>query len=302
MLCERQIAWRKRDAGFEGSRCRVKLVHKTICGVVQCVLMAGMAYTSPTRADDLDLYRYRSKHSANDRLCDHMNTVFNVHFRYPWKRPALSVNAEDLAYGPKGKYAFRLLPGVTHDVRMALVMSYSRLPTSPEFQAVKWREGRHRISGSHFVVDEPMLVATLDINNDGRLDTVFKTSFMRTFDGRNGGGGGDTLVVFSSQQMDISHQVAFGPGWKIKAEQKSPAVITQLPSMPYRLMRPFIFEGITYLAAYAQHWPTHEDPQIEEGMDVLRYRGVSASINPAEPANIVHVDRVCQFQMNVVTK
>ena len=300
--CERKIARRRRDAGIQASRCRAKLVHKTMCGVVQCVLMAGTAYTSPTHADDLDPYRYRYvlENNAHDRVCDHMNTVFNVHFRYPWKRPALGVAPEDLSYGPKGKYAFPLLPGVTHDNRMAALMSYSRLPTSPEFQAINWREGRFRIRRGQTVGYRPMLIAVFDINNDGHLDTVFKTTFMRTFDGSFGGGDGDTLVVFSSQQINLGHAVTFGPGWKIETEQKSPAVITQLPSMRYRLIRPFISEGVTYLAAYAQHWPTNEAPEIEEGMDVLRYRGVTASTNPAEPANIVHVDRVCEFQMSVI--
>ena len=89
-----------------------------LCRCLFAALAIFSAYAKPASADDLDRYRYVLEKSTNDRVCDHIKSVFNVHFRYPWRTPLLGVEPEDSSYGPSGRYAFPLLPGVTHNDRM----------------------------------------------------------------------------------------------------------------------------------------------------------------------------------------
>jgi hypothetical protein len=49
---------------------------------------------------------------------------------------------DDSSLAADGPYAFPRLPGVEHDYKATVAMLASRMPSSPEFDAVQWKEGR----------------------------------------------------------------------------------------------------------------------------------------------------------------
>jgi len=275
--------------------------------LIACVLLFWIGLNAFAFASDLDRYRYVLEKSTNDKVCRHMRNVYNGHFSYPFKRPGLTAlrnDPNDTAYGPNGRYTFPKLPGVTHENRKTLDMSYSRLPSSSEFDAIEWREGRYRFvepSGNDHG-DQPMLVAEFDIDNDGRVDTVIKTSFMLAYDGSSGHGGEDTLRVLERGAIDLTQPVTSEMFYRHQSGKKKPVMI----SGPYwsRLIRPFLFEGIVYLSAYEQIWGGGESRSFGtrldgEYMNVLRYRSGSERLAPGEWSEL-EADLICRVRMIIV--
>src|SRR5262245_3898216 len=113
--------------------------------IISISLFSSVFVIAPVNAGDLDRYQYVLEKGKEQKVCRHMHQVYTKYFASPWKRPPLppaTVATGD--YGPQSPYAFSRLPGIVHDSRMTFEMSYSRLPTSPEFEAIQWREGRFR--------------------------------------------------------------------------------------------------------------------------------------------------------------
>jgi hypothetical protein len=190
--------------------------------------------------------------------------------------PDLSRQKEDPAYGPNGLYAFPKLPGVIHSNRMTVEMSYSRQPTSREFDAVQWREGRYRhIHGGIDNGDGPMLVAEFDIDNDGLKEIVIKAGFMRNYFPSESGkvaGGEDHLFVFEKDAIDLSKPTTSMSFYGGQDGKPKPAWISRSENARYRLIRPFVFEGVAYLSGYEQVWSKAFDPNdLQEYLDVVRY-------------------------------
>ena len=258
-------------------------------------------------ADTSDRYRYVLEESKNDKVCGHMLDVYNKNFATPWKQPMLDLKG--INYGPDSPYSFPKLPGVKHDDRMAFDMSFSRLPTSPEFEGIEWREGRFRhVYAGTDRGDRPMLVAEFDINNDGAKEIVIKQAFMMNYFPSETGkvaGGEDRFFVFESGTVDLNKPITFSEFYDGQSGHKRPALISPSENAPYRLIRPFILNGMTYLSGYQQRWSKNFDPQrVREYIDIVRYRGGSENFGPGkvgqERWGPLKVDRICRFQMHVV--
>jgi hypothetical protein len=253
-------------------------------------------------AGEVDRYRYVLDAGKDRSFCAQMQKIYNNHFAFPWKRPSLSVLKDDPAYGPKGSYAFPKLPGVNHDARMTLDMSYSRLPSSSEFDAVAWKEGRYRLMSDQ---EQPMLIAELDINNDGQNDIVVKPHFMLTLEPAHGSvpGGEDALLVFSKGDIELGRPLVLGLLYQTESG-KRPALIAG--GHTRRVTRPFILGGRAYLSTYEQVWEGGEFRDLgnrfsrleAEYINVLSYRGGSHNLGTAWSP--LDVDTLCRFRMVVV--
>ncbi len=274
---------------------------------VAYALFILIGLTAAALASDLDRYRYVLEQNKDDKVCHHMEKVYNKYIRYPWKRPSLTTLSDDPAYGPNGRYAFPKLPGVTHDNRMTSDMGYSRLPTSPEFEAIKWHDGRYRFA-SRPDHDRPMLVAEFDIDNDGQTDIVIKSQFMLGFEPSHGSapGGEDTLFVFEKSAIDLNHSLTYEMFVKGRVDKKKkPAMIPGAYSR--RLIRPFLLNGVVYLSTYEQVWEGGEFRDLgtrftrleSEYMNVLRYYGGGENLGPGNWSPL-QLDHVCRFRMRVV--
>jgi hypothetical protein len=219
--------------------------------------------------------------------------VFNKSFRYPWRRPALSSHADDPEYGAASRYAFPKLPGVTHDPKAALVMSYSRQPTSAEFEAIDWREGR--IEYGQPAGLGTALVAEFDIDNDGQSELVIKSAFVRTYESDGGRGGWDYIYVLRSLRMQdlpnpMTRDIVRTRG------SSDPELITSSPGFPYRFVRPFRHEGSTFLAAFDR---IESAKGASEHVDILRYLGGGKLVKVGE-RSAIRVERVCRLRMHPV--
>lgn len=209
-----------------------------------------------------------------------MLEVYNTHFKKPWDMPFSPTNE---TYGENSPYAFPKLPGVQHDPKLTYQMRFFRQPTSPEFEAIKWVEGRQEFSVADNIPYRPMLWADFDIDNDGKLETVWASGFYRTWqDSRQKThNGAEYLYVFPQGAVSINPFLS--------SQDKIEFIHGKKPGVPMpRLLsnmadsrnlgiglRPFIFEGVTYLSSYDQQWRHYPEslagPQTET-IEILKYK------------------------------
>lgn len=247
------------------------------------LLLAATVVALPTLAGVYDSYAYKLEKGKQTKVCKHMERVYNENFQRPWDFRDLPTPT------------FPRLPGVEYDKRMALDLRSSAFPTSPEFEAVQWKEGRIvRDPNKRDLV--PMIVAEIDINNDGREDSLVKTSFMQGFSlgHRSVSGGEDSVFILEKNQLDLTKDVSFKTFYG-QIGEKRPALLSYVTlGLFARSIRPFIYDGTAYLSVYEQGI----DPQgklARETMWVLRYH--EGGWNRGGSWEPVKADRVCRFRM-----
>lgn len=81
-------------------------------------------------------------------LCGHMQIVFDQHFKHMWPDPDFT-KPFDVIFSANSEFAFPLLPSTPHDWRLTMAMRYSKVPSSPEFDAIPWHEGHAVFGGGH---------------------------------------------------------------------------------------------------------------------------------------------------------
>lgn len=205
-------------------------------------------------------YRYRLEDGAQNDVCRHMTQIFNKRFKTPWDKGWLRLEPVPKIFGTPYDQVFERMPGVGYDKKFIFAMLLSKYPTSPEFEAIKWRETRVTWDET----DRPALVTQLDIDNDKKLDWIIKYSFMTEMTTRQGlgqnAGGYDSLAIFTSDEFD--------PAIPLNSKQ---VLQGQIPDrLPRHIdndigegletyqMRLFIFKGKTYFSAYQAFWPNLE--------------------------------------------
>jgi hypothetical protein len=249
-------------------------------------------------------YIYQSTINRGDELCMHMEKVFNISFGKLWDRDVLLTN-DDSHYSANGRYAFPKFPGVEHDNRITAEMSYSKFPSSSEFEAVEWKETRVingapvgiRISGS----DRPFsaLVAYFDFDNDGQKDTVMKYGFTGGYNVIRYGGSEESVTVWRAEVKSITVNSSL---WKLQSDVPD----SQKPiAIGGQYVRPFIYKGHAHVAQYEMEFADFESGKIGpykvsgETMSVFDYRYDRARNNLTQaPAwtSTLH----CRYQMKQV--
>jgi len=200
-----------------------------------------------------------------------MRQLFNNRFRQPWRN-----EMDAKLYAEGGDYAFSRLPWVLHDDRMTIDMRFSKKPTSPEFDAIAWEEGRAKAgdSSSAGEVPFPILIAYVDFDNDGRIDTVMKQGFMTHYQYRAGSQnprGPEQLLVWRGVRKEFSSMPSLWSLMNEASESDKPVLISGLH------LRLFLYSGQTYVARYSQDWgdsaATVEPPLFpqSESMSILKY-------------------------------
>lgn len=257
----------------------------------------------PSMAGQSDAYRYVLKSSHNKKLCDHMEEVYNRHFKHPF---AVSTDPADFVEG--GRYALPLLLGVTHDPELAKAMALSISPTSPEFDAVKWREGRVQYPNGN---DQAVMVADVDIDNDGSVDTVVKFFFAQPYL-INNPLSVDALAVYRGvikpELLPFSINALYIRQDGVRTPANIGANFGQVSSssFPYAILRVFSYDGANYLSAYGRRWIRtssalkHRWPDLEY-IDVLQYHGGGDNLGK-EGWSQLKMDTICQFRMTVINK
>jgi hypothetical protein len=237
---------------------------------------------------DGDSYRYLLEDGKQARVCRHMQHVYNEKFRQPW-----SFQEPRTTTPP-----FPRLPGVEYDERKALDLLSSAFPTSAEFDAVQWKEGRI-IRDANRNITTPMLVAEADIDNDGRQDLLVKISFMLSYSPahRSVPGGNDRLFVLDKNQLALDQSATLMSFYGHIGHPRPALIDDKALDLGARAIRPFVYNGITYLSVYEQLADSKD--KMNETMWVLRYFGGGGNLGGGnwEPAR---TDRICRFRMIVV--
>jgi hypothetical protein len=248
------------------------------------VLPLGIGCTAPLLQGPH--YSYETIIDTDAGVCSHMKGVFNKHFSRMWDQPFLNKSDPE-----------------------TWKMALSKVPTSPEFDAIKWQE-RRAIEGeppekAGPLNDKllPILVGYFDIDNDGKPDTVIKIAFTRGYDYMIFGHGGtglhdEYMIVLHDYQLPISSL----PLSYHALDSENSQYLTEQINASYE--RPFIYEGRVYIARYDVATDANgnvlfrsrkDTTPREEKMAVLSYK-LSGKID-------VHrgpewdVTTVCQFKM-----
>lgn len=252
---------------------------------------------------DERIYRYDMDISHDDYVCQHMLEVYNTKFIEPWNQQKF----------PQPNFAdyFPRLPGVDYNYKLQLNTIYSKYPTSPEFEAIKWREGRTWLQGGEWLRGHkpeditlyPMLVAEFDIDNDGVTETVFKNSFMYEFavEGLDNpySADDDHLEIYPEggfvfngipELGEIAHGQPNGPAPRF---------------LEARQLRPFILNGVTYLSKYEPFWsakkldkftPRGHLLPIKEYLYIVKYKGGGQFIKFGKYTK-EEMESVCRLRM-----
>ncbi len=218
-------------------------------GLIVCLIF-GQAQAEGFNEEQA--FRYELEMSRNAAVCQHMLQVYNEKFRQPWKTEPIDLAGK--TYGEHSKYAFPRLPGVEHNDRFTFDMRYSKWPTSPEFEAIEWREGR-RITGGGPVPSSsdgrslPILAAEFDIDNDGHKEQVVKYAFVEMWAYTDY----ERISIFRQARLNFLSPVT---SWQI---QRGGGGVPQPEGISvWRHIRPFMLWGKVYL--HLQHDVSHEVP------------------------------------------
>lgn len=219
-------------------------------------------------------FRYTLNEDRSPSVCKHMLRVFNEKFTRPWNAPMLLSYTNDPDYSVTSKYALPLLPGVKHSTKATFEMRFSAWPTSPEFSAIHWKEGKAVPGGCPAgktcagEAPMPILIAHFDFDNDGSVDTVIKEggSFFQGY--------GDMshvmeyLEVWRGQRLKITGTPSL---WDLAhPRDKALRPITLVGTY----LRPFIYRGVTYVASYQPDFGTerpYPSYPVREDMLIERY-------------------------------
>ena len=271
-----------------------------------CVLI-GTVYAQP------ELYKYRLEESRDKSMCVHMTQVFNQNFKTPWDRGTGFVGTNPIVFGKQYDQLFERLPEVKFDKESTYEMLLSKFPSSPEFDAVRWREGRvcYPEGGNEDICHpRPMLVAEIDIDNDGQREWVVKHAFMFKIPtkfvsdaGDEDYSGEDGLAIFPKDGLDLTKSLTLKQLVYGQKPSRQPLLLDIKVALQ---LRPFVYEGETYLSAYQavfddentlpKKHPSHQLYPDREYMNILRVLkgGKRLEGQIIETAN---TERVCRIRM-----
>ncbi len=263
------------------------------------LLLFCLAYTVPGMAGEFDTYRYKLEENNNDKVCLHMAGVYNKFFKKPF---AMTIDENEYEKGEGNLPA--LLPGAKRDWGSFINMRFSFQPTSPEFDAIKWKVGkliRPTHEGERVVLNFPFIAADMDLNNDGQFVTVIKNEFMSCYISYHSCNPADSWSIFRKGDIDLMQ----GPiEWDVPLKGQNghpPLAVIYGRSSTCNIMRPFIYDGVTYLSCYHRKWlkdlrDYRNGTPNWEYTDVLKYQGVEKLPDGRDP---IKAETVCRFRMVV---
>ncbi len=223
-------------------------------------------------------YRYVLEEDGDPNgVCVHMTQVFNQRFKTPWNKGELESDPAQKIFGTRFDQVFERFPGVEYNMMATWTMLLAKYPTSPEYDAVKWRETRVGPETERDKNVHPALIAQIDIDNDGELDWVIKDTFMNkltTYEGwQQAYGGRDYLNIFPHISFKPTVPIPYDFLNPLKNPSKAPRRLDSNISenLDTSQLRPFIFRGKTYFSAYQVYWPN---------LEASKRAGTSVQIRP----------------------
>lgn len=250
-------------------------------------------------------YRYKLEISKDGKVCHYMEKVYNKYFRTPWYDSTFPVDVWQA--DERARNMFPRLPGVDFDRRVPIETRYARFPSSQEFEAIKWQEGRIKSTHQEIQKDRKIvevvdgaaavLIANFDIDNDGSLDTVIQTSFLTEFAGHSW----DGFLIIPAGKIDFSQLGNMSYGDLLHVDG---ARITDVPNKFWYSLRPFVFDDVVYLSGTRNGWPIPTvalpPPALEHDyMEILKYQGGGEFAIQEDGYNHppLRTETICRFRM-----
>lgn len=240
-------------------------------------MIAAMTAASAGSANDNAAdrtHRYKLTKSNSPALCQHMAVVYREKFKHPWHQESKKWGDGDKYFGKSPGELVTAFDGVVQTSEDSFHLLLNLRPTSAEFDAVPWVEGRIKrgkitwVDPKYYSELQPMLAAKIDVDNDGQDEYFVKDSFLTSMP-RNGNFGWGRAATDSIYIFD---------GWRVQhadfsrfdhlRHQENPALseIFRTDSNT-TFIRPLKYKGRWYFHAYHTKWPevetTHGLPSKE---------------------------------------
>ena len=254
--------------------------------IATLVVLFGLLGAKSTLAQT---YRYRLESGKQVRVCQHMARIYASQFANPW---------EFTLERPPGP-SYPPLPRATGKITSGQLVGVllSRYPASPEFEAINWQVGRYLANAPELKGPQPILLARFDIDNDGKDDVVAKVGFMFSPEpaGQGAPGGNDGLFVFNENEVPWDRPLTPTDLYGHAGSTRPSMISAMTMHMSARSIRPFIYDGQTYLSVYeAENY--FDEKQRKEQMWVMKYKGGGENLGGGHwrPLN---VEKICRFRM-----
>jgi hypothetical protein len=258
------------------------------CALVFVFASLGLSAALTARAD---IYRYKLELGRNVEVCQHMGKVYNSRFTHLW---------EYTLSNPPGP-SFPLLTGTSDNNPSGyqIGLFLSRYPDSPEFNAIDWRVGSYQWNLPDSKKTIPILVARFDIDNDGKPDTVLKTSLMLSVEPAESGapGGNDELFILDENQFPIDRPLRPADLYGHPGSVRPARISFDLLHIAARSIRPFIYKRVTYLSIYDQHEFLDSKGRRDQ-MWIMKYRAGGSNLGGGK-WSALETESVCRFKMIV---
>lgn len=268
-------------------------LYKATLGFLLCCLI----YSTPGIAGEFDTYSYKLEVNNNNKVCTHMADVYRQYF----KKPFVTV-ATEAEFKKKGGKPPEPFPGVKGDWSNYDEFLYSFDPSSPEFDAIKWKLGTEisHTEGDPIQYATPFIAADLDINNDGKIKTVIKDAAMDIYFVPNRVNA-DVLFIYFQGDIDLTKEPIEAGMFFKGLNGHPPFAVIYGPTSTCMLVRPFVYDGVTYLSCYHRKWTKvihdYVNPTpAQEYTDVLKFQGVEKLPDGRAP---IKAETVCRFRMTV---
>lgn len=282
-----QQRWLKERVFCETTGCLKELYAQRIAALKNDV--GGGNYSVHGREQ---IYRYKLEQNQDNQVCSHMLNVYNKNFKEPWNNQKF----------PRVKLEgyFQRMPSVDYNQEIAQKMIYSRFPTSTEFELINWQEGRAFLDTKpEDRTLYPLLVANLDIDNDGSPEIVFKSSFMYWFaiQGLDADdmGDGDRLTIYPAGGFHFNGIVDLGD---IRHGQQNGYKPRDIEA---RQLRPFILNRTVYISRYETVYAENDELSMY-GRPMEQYIYIQKYLSggdKASPGKYIapNMKTICRFQM-----
>lgn len=214
------------------------------------LLLVSLLCVQPACAEKFK-YRYRLVHELDKDVCRHMTKVYNQYFKHPWNEEEKGGDPDTRYFGKLPHELFETYPGVKQNPRDSFLLLLNFRPTSPEFDAIKWREAR-MFGLTWSPLGAPMLVSNIDVDNDGKREYFVKHSFLRDIVRNEGVGGRQAIDDVGVYELDkLTPEFIPKPPFEFMDKRYSHVFETnnRIPQI-----RPFLYKNKYYFHAYEEVW------------------------------------------------
>lgn len=242
---------------------------------IPSLLMVGAMTAAAANDDPRDLiHRYKLVKSKSAALCQHMAGVYRENFKHPWHHESKSSADGAKYFGMLPHELFKALDGVPQTPSDSFDLLLNKRPTSAEFDAVPWLEGRMKINSYYSPAltprreFAPILISSIDVDNDGRSEYFVKLGFMAS-QPRNGlfGWGSAPIDAIRIYDGEAVKNTDFSRFESRKHQENT--VLSEIfrTNANTTFIRPLRYQGRWYFHAYHTKWPevetTHGLPSKE---------------------------------------